>query len=55
MTLDWIQIYFFVSLIIGITIECILHGKDKGEHNIFIYLIALLLYSPIIGRMFNWW
>lgn len=53
--MDWIQIYLIIMLVINATMITMKHGTPSPNHNVWAWLIALVLALPWIGRVFTWW
>ena len=48
--MDWIQIYLLFLIVVG----ALLAAKKEVE-DFWLYLSALIITLPFIGRFFGWW
>jgi hypothetical protein len=54
--MNWVQIYLIVLFSVSLLINANRHGKPRTGNDSFWYGVAnLLLFLPLIGRVFGWW
>lgn len=53
--MDWVQWYFAIWLALGFFLIMILHGHERSNYDVRIYIIDVLIALPWIGRIFGWW